>query len=364
MTKNNLIKLLSPSVSSKEISAVRNVLKSGWWGMGPVTAEFENKFAEFANAKYAIAVNSATAALHLSLKVLDKKGKVITPALTFISTAAVSLYENCEVEFADIDEKTYCLDPDDVNKKIDKNTIAVIPVHYAGRLADMEYKNNIPIIEDAAHACGTSGAGMRGLLTCWSFHAVKNIAMGDGGMITTNDEILAKRLRKLRWFGIDLSTYDREKKGYNWEYDIKELGYKYHTNDILAAIGLSQLKRIKILNKKRKIIAEKYNKELKNLPVILPPLSGSWHLYVIRVDKKYRNKLIDFLREKNISPGVHYKPLYYYPIFGKPADEAKKNLPVTEKIWQEIISLPIHPDLMKFEQERVINALRKFFNHA
>lgn len=358
------IKLLSPSYSEVELNAVSKVIKSGWWGLGPVTAEFEEKFAEFVGAKYAIAVNSATSALHLALHMAPRKGKVIIPAFTFVSVAAVVLYEQCEVVFADIDEETHCLDPQDVRLKLDNNTAAVIAVHHAGTLADINYgSHNATIIEDCAHAVGTKYAGKNSQLACWSFHPVKNIATGDGGMITTDNEALAARLRKLRWLGIDASTYDRTgKKGYNWEYTIDELGFKYHANDIMSAIGLAQLRRIKELNGRRKKIADIYNKELLKLPLILPPESGSWHLYVVRVEKKYRNKLIDFMRKQNIATGVHYKPLYYYPIFQWDIKEKGKQLPITEKIWQEVVSLPIYPDLSEQDQKRVIATLKKFFN--
>lgn len=366
----SFIKLLGPSCSSSEIEAVTKVLKSGWWGIGPVTEEFERAFAKFVGAHYAVAVNSCTAALHLSLKVLDSKnkglpssrqGNIIVPAFTFVSCAAVGIYEGLKVIFADIDEETFCLDPNDVKKKIDKDTVAVIPVHYAGHLADIDYADMVSVIEDCAHAAGSVGAGSIGKLACWSFHPVKNVATGDGGMVTTDDGNLAERIRKLTWLGIDLTTYDREKKGYNWEYHIAELGYKYHANDIMSSIALAQLRRVKKLNALRKKIAQRYNRELQDLPVVLPPKSESRHLYVIRVGKKYRNKLVDFLRERRISPGVHYKPLYYYPVFGMSVSEAERKLPITHRVWQEVVSLPIYPDLTFDKQSLVIEALKDFF---
>lgn len=359
--KEKHIKLLGPSNSNEEYKLVKQVLSSGWWGKGPVTETLEKEFAQFVGAKYAVAVNGATSGLHLALKVLDKKGKVIVPAFTFVSTAVVALYEGCEVVFADIDEKTFCLDPIDVARKIDKNTIAIIPVHYGGNVADMNYSNsNIPIIEDCAHGAGAP-IGKNGFLSVWSFHPVKNIATGDGGMITTNNKELAERLKKLAWMGIDQSTYDRNQKKYSWNYDISEIGYKYHANDILSAVALAQLRRIKTLNKKRKLIAQKYLSELKNLPLILPHESKSWHLFVIRVDKKYRNKLIDYLATKNIAAGVHYRPLYYYKIFNWNIKDIGKSLPNTEKIWQEVISLPMYPDLTEKDQSNVIKEITRFF---
>lgn len=358
----SLIKVLGPSVSQAEIKAVTRVLKSGWWGIGPETELFENEFAKFVGSKHAIAVNSCTSALHLSLHLLEKKGEIIVPALTFISPALVGVYENQNVVFADVDESTYCVDQEDVTRKITQKTTAIIPVHYAGKLADLDYKERgVPIIEDCAHAAGTKGAGLTGIFGCWCFAAVKNIATGDGGMITTNDGKIAERLRKLRWFGITQSTWERTQPKYSWEYDISEIGYKYHLNDILSAIGRIQLKRLKKLNKKRKEIADIYHKELSGLPITLPPASGSWHLYAIRVDKRLRNKLIDFLKKRNISTSVHYKPLYNYPIFKWNIKERGKSLPVTEKLSQELISLPMYPDLAKGDLDRVVSSIKEFF---
>jgi len=365
--RNKLIKLLGPSCSAEEIKAVERVLRSGWWGLGPVTEAFEQAFAKFVGVHHAVALNSCTAALHLSLKAViakvGRKGSVIVPALTFISSAAAALYEGCEVVFADVDERTFCLDPADVRRKITRDTIAIIPMHYAGVLSGVDNgKSHITIIEDCAHAAGTPGAGKTGKLSAWSFHAVKNIATGDGGMVTTDDHKAAEFIRRLRWMGIDRSTYQRSKKGkYDWEYDISQLGYKYHSNDIMSAIALVQLRRLKELNSKRRAIAERYNKAFRDLPIKLPPESGSWHLYVIRVDKRYRNRLIDFLRKRNISSSVHYKPLYYFPMFGWNIKEKGKSLPKTEKIWREIVSLPIFPDLTQAEQRRVITAIKDFF---
>lgn len=364
---NKLIKLLSPSCTAEEINAVTKVLKSGWWGAGPVTDELEREFAKFVGVKYAVAVNSCTSALHLALKLVIKrlggKGKVIVPALTFVSTAAPSLYEDCEVVFGDIDEETLCLDPKDVNRKLDKNTIAVVPVHYAGRLADMDYKKTaVTIIEDCAHAGGTKGAGKTGAYSAWSFEPIKNIATGNGGMLTTDDKEGAETARMLRWMGIERSTYERSKGGkYSWEYDIPEIGFKYQTNDILSAIALVQLRRLEELNARRKKIAKRYNKELADLTISLPPESGSWHTYVIRVEGRYRNKLIDYLKKNNISTSVYYKPLYYYPKFRWNIKSRGKELPVTQKIWRQVISLPIYPDLTEAEQGRVIENIRRFF---
>ena len=231
-----MIPIFKPSVSQLEIDNVTEVLKSGWWGMGPKVAEFEKKFAERVGTKYAVAVDSCTNALHLALAAHDiKDGEVIIPALTFVSTGLAGLYNNCKIVFADIDEETLCIDWGDVFDKTTAHTQAVIPVHYGGQNAN-QYTNGWGglIIEDAAHAMGNILVGKN--TACWSFHAVKNLATGDGGMITTNNEDIRDKLLALRWCGIDKSTWERSEKKYGWDYDIETIGYKAHMNDITSSI--------------------------------------------------------------------------------------------------------------------------------
>lgn len=357
----NQISLLKPSPSEVEINALAAVLRSSWWGTGPRVEEFERRFAELVGVKYCVAVNSCTSALHLALRETMLRDKqfpnIVTTPLTFVSTALVALYEGVHVRFADIDERTLCLDPQQVNRLIDEDTVAVLPVHYAGNIADITYADRVNVIEDCAHAGGSISAGKKGHSACWSFHPVKNIATGDMGAITTNNEALYRKLIPARWCGINLDTWSREKSGYNWEYDISTIGFKYNTNDIMATLALVQMGRLEKLNGRRKEIADVYKKELVDLPIILPQVeSETWHLFVIRVPSYLRNQLVEHLRSNNISPGVHYKPLHHYPIF-----KGEYHLPVTDRIYPELLSLPIHPDLTEEEQEKVINVIKKFF---
>jgi perosamine synthetase len=357
---NKQINLLKPSPTSAEINAVTKVLKSGWWGMGPVTKQFEEEFATYAGAKYCVAVNSATAALHLAVRILNdekqfKGGNIIVPALTFVSTALAGLYEGLDVVFADIDEETLCLDPKDVNRKKTPSTIAVIPVHYAGITAP-SLSSHVNTINDAAHAAGNKEITKNGVMSCWSFHAVKNLATGDMGAITTDDKVIYDKLMRLRWCGISLDTWSREKKGYNWEYDITEIGYKYHTNDIMASIALAQLHRLDRMNARRAKIATAYRKSLGHV-VKLPPESATNHLFVIRVAANDRDKLVEYMRERNVSPGVHYKPIHTYSIF-KP-----QSLPVTERVWKTLLSIPIHPDMTDHDVGRVIQVIKDYYDN-
>lgn len=381
--KPSLIPVFRPNYGAEEIKAVTEVLKSGWIGMGPKTAEFEQRFAAHVGAKYAVALNSATAALHLSLLAagIGPGDEVIVPALTFVSTAHAVLYVGAKPVFADVEPDTLCLSPQDVARKITAKTKAVIPVHYGGHPCDLEElkritaSKKIVIIEDAAHACGSAYHGRKiGSLspfTCFSFHAVKNLATGDGGMITTNDVQAAARLRRLRWCGINADTWGRIKtvcqkglkayQGYGWYYEVTELGYKCHMNDIAAALGLAQLKKLEKYNQKRRQLAAIYTKQLSKLPQIQcptlrPGIISAQHNYVIRCDR--RDKLHLYLRGKYISTGVHYLPLYFHPFYKKLYP--KVHLPVTEREWQRLLLLPLYPQLTLKQQAYIIGTIREF----
>lgn len=365
------IPVFRPSCTKKELDNVIEVLKSGWWGLGPRTAEFEEQFAKFVEAKYAVGLNSATAALELSIRALNiSGGEIITPALTFVSTALVGLYNDCKIVFADVEEDTLCMDPKDVARKITENTKAIIVVHYGGHPVDLDKfhfvnpktKLPIPIIEDCAHAAGGyykgKHVGTFGECGCFSFHAVKNLAMADGGMIVVNEEKLYKKLLPLRWCGIDKSTWERSGKKYSWDYVINSVGYKMHMNDIMAAIGLAQLSRLEKMNERRRQIRKLYDKGLADIKWLRLPVEkewarSSWHLYVIRCEK--REELMDWLASHQITTTGHYKPLYLYPIF-----KNRHDTPVTEKEWKKIIVLPMYADLTNPQVEYIIDTIKKF----
>jgi len=375
MNKKEIIPVFKPSVGKEEIKAVAEVIKSGWLGLGPKTQEFEKKFAEYVGSKYAIATNSCTAALDLSLKALGiNSGEVLVPSLTFAATANVALYNNAKPVFVDVYEDTLTMDVDDLKRKITRKTKAIIPMHYGGHPCEMDEileiarDKGIPVIEDAAHACGAEYKGKKiGSLsdvTCFSFHPVKNLSTGDGGIVTTNDKKLYERIKKLRWFCINKSTFERTSgEGYTWYYEIDGLGYKYHMNDVMAAIALVQLKKLDRNNRKRRKIATFYTKRLKKLswletPVEKSYVKSSWHLYVIKVEA--RDALISYLDKNGISTSVHYMPVHLHPFYRKLG--LKANVPVTEKVWKKLITLPIFPDLTRKDQERIIRTIEEFKN--
>lgn len=368
-----MIPVYKPSISEEEIKEVIGVLKSGWWGAGPKTAEFEKAFAGYLGVKNAVALNSCTAALHLAGKLLNLPvgSEVITSPLTFISTAYLAEYNNLKVVFADVEEDTLNINPEDIKTKITNKTKVIIPVHYGGHACKMDEimeiakKCNLRVVEDCAHATGASYKGKKlgtiGDIGCFSFQAVKNLATGDGGMLVTNNEGWAKRAKRLRWLGINSETADRANKDqYTWKYEIAEVGYKYQLCDVLAALGVAQLKRLDKMNAKRKEITKTYNKAFKDIDWIRIPVekeyaNSSNHNYVIKVDKD-REKLILHLKKNGIAAGVHYIPAYMHPVF----KNIKAKCPVADKVWGKLVTLPLFPDMTNEEVEKVIRVVKEF----
>ena len=367
-----MIQVFKPSMTQEEIDAVADVLRSGWIGLGPKTAEFEKKFAEFVGTTYAVAVNSCTAALDLALKLLDVNHghEVIVPTMTFVSTAHCVAYRLAMPVFADVDPHTLSLDLDDVRRKITSRTRAIIPVHYSGRPVDMdalkEIAGEIPIIEDCAHATGArykgASVGSIGDIGCFSFHAVKNLAMGDGGALTLNTEPWMLRSKRLRWLGIDKGTWDRTAtdKSYWWQYFVDEIGLKCHLNDIAAAIGLVQLRRLDSMNARRREIAGRYSEAFADYDFMETPpadtadFESSWHIYCLKTPE--RDDLCSFLQAKGIATGVHYTPIHLYSCYGN-----KPHLPVAEEVFKRIVSLPIYPDMTDADIQQVIDAITEYY---
>ena len=393
-------------ITQEDIDAVTEVLKSDFLTQGPKVSEFENKFAKYVNAKYAVAVSNGTAALHLcNLALGTKKGdKVITSPITFVASANSVLYCGGKVDFVDIDEKTYTIDLDKLENKLEKSKnneyAGIIPVDLAGYPVDVERlrqiadKYNLWIIEDSCHAPGgffTDSNGNKQLvgngnfsdLQIFSFHPVKHIATGEGGMITTNDEKLYKKLLLLRTHGITKKT-DSFKNTINlaygtqlqtpnsklqtfpgWYYEMHELGYNYRLSDIQAALGISQLKRAKEGVEKRNEIAERYNKVFENLKQIKTPFVAdnvyhAYHLYIIQTEK--RKELYNFLRENNIFTQVHYIPVHLQPYYKK-FGWKEGDFPVAESYYEQTLSLPMFPSLTDEEQEYVISKVLEFFKY-
>lgn len=369
------IPVFRPFSDESEVEAVAKVLRSGWWGQGPVTEQFEQEFATFVGARYAVSVNSATAALHLSLLIADVEGgEVISPSMTFVSTNHTILYNRAIPVFADIQPDTLNIDPDDIERKITSRTRAIIAVHYGGHPADMgriqaiAEKYGLMVIEDAAHAAGAIYCGREigsiSPLTCFSFHPVKNLATGDGGMITTDNPAWNARLRRLRWMGINKDTWnrsrDRAASEYSAEYDVDELGFKCHSNDIMSAIGRVQLRRLPETNLRRRKISEMYTDGLWELDWLQLPMKSrdvvsAHHNYVIRCD--CRDRLVTWLHEHRIATGMHYTPNHLHSLY---QPYVREPLPVTECEAKRILTLPLYPALTDEQVGYIIDVIRRF----
>ncbi len=368
-----MIQVFKPCIGDEEVNAVKDVLLSGWLGLGPKTAEFEKNFSEYIGCDYAVGLNSGTSALEMALRLLGVRegDEVIVPTITFVSTGHAVVYNKAVPVFADVDKDSLAISVEDVKKKITPKTKAIIAVHYGGRPVDIDalkaVAGGIPIVEDCAHACGSSYKGNKcgtlGDIGCFSFQAVKNLCMGDGGAITLPDEGAAMNAKKLRWLGIDKGTWDRtgDDKSYWWEYNVDEVGYKNHMNDILAAIGIEQLKKLDNMNGRRKEIAEQYTGAFRGMPQIKLPLaddevfSSSWHIYHIKCES--RNELGAYLADRKIATGVHYTPNHLYKCYS-----FSEKLPVAEKVFPKLLTLPVYPTLTDGEVDQVIDGVRSFFD--
>lgn len=370
------IQVFKPSYDCREVEELRLVLESGWTGLGPRTAAFEGKFAEYVGAKYAVGMNSATAALHLALVGLGigPGDEVLVPTITFVSTAHAVSYTGATPVFCDVNRDTLCIDVKDAAGRVTEQTKAIIPVHYGGHPCDMAaiwglaYAEQLKVVEDAAHACGSwyhsrRVGGLDSDATCFSFHAVKNLSTGDGGMVTTRLGWLDQKLRRLRWCGIDKDTWRRvadRPAGYGWHYEVAELGYKCHMNDLAAGLGLVQLEKLEEMNHRRDVISILYDLGLGGVswiecPVVRDGCAPSHHNYVIKVE--CRDALNLYLKKRGIATGVHYMPIHLQPYY---RSRWAGSLPVAEEVWTKLLTLPLYPDLTDEEVEYVIKNVRSF----
>ncbi|WP_296623226.1 UDP-4-amino-4,6-dideoxy-N-acetyl-beta-L-altrosamine transaminase [Marivirga sp.] len=394
----NIIPYGKQSISQADIDAVTETLKSDFLTQGPKVKAFETAFAEYIGSKYAVAVANGTAALHLNCLALNLKAgqKVITTPITFAASANCVKYCGGEVLFADIDPKTYLIDIDSVRKLLEKDSdiVGIIPVDFAGRAVDMEaFKNladqyNCWIIEDSCHSPGgyfvdandqkqNCGNGQFADLAIFSFHPVKHIAAGEGGMITTNDKSLYEKLLILRTHGITkdsdqfqnsmelaiAQSPDDNSQWPAWYMEMQELGYNYRLSDIHAALGLSQLEKADQGLKKRIEIAKKYNEAFEGQDFIKGH-SGlvdghAYHLYVLEVDDRYG--LFNYLREHDIYAQIHYIPLHLMPYYQSQGWK-QGDFPHAENYYKNCISIPMYPGLTDEEQNFVIETIKTFYN--
>lgn len=372
-------------IDEEDIKAVSKVLHSDWITQGPKVAEFEEEFARFVGAKYAVAVNSGTAALHAACFAaqIEKGDEVITTPITFAASANCAIYQKGTPIFADIDSDTLNIDSEEIEKKITKKTKALIPVDFTGLPVELEKilqvakDNNLAIIEDASHALGATYKGSKigsiSDMTIFSFHPVKHITTGEGGMINTNNEKYYERLKLFRTHGITKDKNKMSKCDGPWYYEMQELGYNYRLTDFQCALGLSQLKKIDRIIQRRREIVKKYNSEFKNIPEIKIPKinpvdsNPAWHLYIIQINleklKVGRREIFEALRAENIGVNVHYIPVHLQPYYQKRFGYHLGDFPKAENYYSRAITLPIFSKMTDKDVDDVIMAVKKIINY-
>lgn len=374
-----------PSIGQEEIEEVVKTLQSGWLTTGPKTAQFEREFADYVGAPYALAVNSATSALHLALAALGigPGDEVITTPLTFCATVNTILHVGATPVLADVGDDGN-IDPKSIKERLTDRTRAIMPVHLGGLPCDMDAiwrlarENNLYVIEDAAHAIGSHykgypiGAGglengQRSDAVCYSFYATKNLATGEGGMVVTHDEKLYDKMKLLCLHGISKDAWNRYSERGNWYYDVAACGFKYNLSDIQSAIGIHQLRKLERFTAQRARIARRYNEAFADMPELELPADDdscrhAWHLYALRLNLGQlnidRDEFIRQLRAKNIGTSVHFIPIPLHTYFAPFASLPHNQCPNAMQVYPRLISLPLYPAMTDEQVECVIRGVR------
>ncbi|XVO84593.1 UDP-4-amino-4-deoxy-L-arabinose aminotransferase [Pseudomonas chlororaphis] len=365
-----------PSIGDEEVAAVEQVLRSGWITTGPKNQELEQQFAARVGCKHAVALSSATGGMHITLLALGigPGDEVITPSQTWVSTANMICLLGATPVFVDVDPHTLMTDAATVEAAITPRTKAIIPVHYAGAAFDLDPlyaladKHGIAVIEDAAHAAGTTyrgrPVGARGT-AIFSFHAIKNMTCAEGAMFVSDDEALANRVRMLKFHGLGVDAYDRLTHGRKPQAEVIEPGFKYNLADINAAIALVQLQRLDAINRRREVLANAYLEQLRDLPVQplqLPtyPQQHAWHLFILRIDAERcgidRDGFMKALQEQNIGSGIHFVATHLHSYYRQRFPDV--HLPNTEWNSARLCSIPLFPDMTLDDVERVVGAIK------
>jgi dTDP-4-amino-4,6-dideoxygalactose transaminase len=387
MTQNQeqIIPFHSADVGEQEAQAAAAVVRSGWLTMGAKTIEFEQKFASYVGAKHAVGVNSCTAGLHLALDAIGLKegDEVLVPTTTFTASAEVVVYFKAKPVLVDIDPETLCIDPVDAERRITSKTRAIIPVHYSGQPCDMDAiqdlatRYNLRVIEDAAHSLPASYHGVRvgaiSELTAFSFYATKTLTTGEGGMVTTDNDDLAARMRIMRLHGIGRDAWKRYSAEGSWYYEVLDSGFKYNLTDIQSAIGLVQLDRCDEMRMAREEIAKRYTKEFATartlqVPTVRDNCDSAWHLYVLRLNLEQvsitRSEMIERLRERGVSCSVHFIPLHMHPFYKQTYGYNTEDFPVASKEYMRYFSLPIFPGMSSTQVDYVIESVLEIMKSA
>lgn len=362
-------------IDDGDIEAVVSALRTTHLTQGPMVEQFESKVAAYCGSKYAVAMNSGTSALHAACHAagIGANDEAITSPITFVASSNCVLYCGGRPVFADVQKDTINIDPEDIKRKITSKTKAIIPVHFAGHPCDMEKissiakEKGIKVIEDAAHALGSVYKGSKigsckySDMTILSFHAVKHITTGEGGMVMTNDQELYKKLILFRTHGITRDAEIMTKSDGPWYYEMHELGFNYRITDFQCALGMSQMKKLDSFIRRRREIVQKYQKAFSGIPDLVLPIEregfrSAWHIYVIRV-KEDRKAVFNSLREKGLGVNVHYYPVYLQPYYQKLGYKAG-TCPKAEEYYSRAITLPLYPKMTDKDVEYVIDAVK------
>ena len=367
------------NVDEEDIKAVIEALRCDWITQGPRVEEFEARVAEYCGVRYAVAFNSGTSALHAAMYAagIGEGDEVITTPLTFVATANAALYVGARPVFVDINENTYCIDTEKTEAAITPCTRAIVPVDYAGypiemkRIRKIADQHNLVVIEDAAHALGAvregTKVGTQADMTMFSFHPVKHITTGEGGMIVCNNPDYYRRLKLFRSHGITKETEYLEAHDGPWYYEMQELGYNFRITDIQCTLGMSQIKKLEKFLQERRLLAKKYDqtlgevKWLRTPPVPSPDNCHAYHIYPVLLEADVnRIEFYTYLRAHNIGSQVHYIPVHLQPYYRRRFGYKLGDFPKTENFYAREISLPIFPGLTSVQQEYVIRVIKKF----
>jgi dTDP-4-amino-4,6-dideoxygalactose transaminase len=367
-----------PFISEEEVNEIVDTVRSGWLSMGPKTIKFEENFSSYIGAKHSVAVSSWTAAGHLTLEAygLNAGDEVIVPDMTFPATAEIVCYFGARPVIVDVDEGTLNISLEEIEKHITPKTKAIIPVHYGGQPCDMDEihelaKNyNLKVFEDAAHSLPAVYKGKKvgtiSEVTCFSFYATKTLSTGEGGMVCTNSEEIAERVKQMRLHGINRDAWKRYSENGSWYYEVVAPGFKYNFTDLQASLGLPQLKKVDVMWESRKRIAAKYIEALKDnecieLHKVKKDRESSWHLFPIRLKleklKINRAQFINEMKKLNIGAGVHFMPVHQHLYYKQTFNLEDKEYPVATAVFPRLISLPIYPGMSDHHVDKVLDVL-------
>lgn len=378
--RKEFIPFSKPSIDEDDIAAVADVLRSGWITTGPKNTEFEKNFCAYTGCPGAVALASATAGMHIALKALNigPGDEVITPSMTWVSTVNLIVMSGATPVFADIDRDTLMVTPENIKKAITPRTKLIIPVHFAGASVDLDaiYKiaseKKIAVIQDAAHALGTEYKGVhvgRKGTSIFSFHPIKNITTGEGGMFCSDDSALLDHIRRLKFHGLGVDAYDRQTQGRSPQAQVVEPGYKYNLTDIAAVLGVRQLAKVNEFNRKRTELAMLYREKLAGIEEIMPlkdpayPIKHSWHLFIVRLDigktSMSRDDFMARLKQKNIGTGLHFRAVHSQKYYRETMKTGEGVLPNTDWNSERIFSLPLFPDMKPEDVTDVVNEIKE-----